>query len=359
MKKTLLISLVVIFALSMAVTNAMAATTISTNISTGGTLAVTGASTLTGNVTAAGTLAVTGATTQTGLLTTTAGITSGSNINSDTDSTDSLGITGTRWASTFSDNFTGNTITLDGATTVNVLTVTDNVADALSIVDGDSDLIVFDTRTGAEVVTITPNTAITGTLAVTGATTFTGAVTANGGITLGAGDDLIGSATSDITINTDKFTVAGDTGNTVIGGTLGITAGSATLTVGDVILTDGRLVMGTETGGTCSSGLVIDLATAAKGILTTIGETDTACAISFTNGTAGEFVVLSHDYTGTGVVTFADVTGFDASFTPVTSLCTGVDVGVTAANNDHFYLSGVMTSATEIMILGCTYFDAV
>lgn len=44
-----------------------AATTISTNVNTGGTLTVSGASTLTGNVSAAGTLAVTGATTLTGL----------------------------------------------------------------------------------------------------------------------------------------------------------------------------------------------------------------------------------------------------------------------------------------------------
>lgn len=73
-----------------------------------------------------------------------------------------------------------------------------------------------------------------GNLIVDGTTTLTGAVTANGGITLGDGDDLIGSSTSDITMNTNKFTVAGDTGNTVIagtatvGGTLGVT-GEATL----------------------------------------------------------------------------------------------------------------------------------
>jgi hypothetical protein len=65
-------------------------------------------------------------------------------------------------------------------------------------------------------------------LEIAGTSTFTGAVTANGGITLGAGDDLIGSSTSDITFNTDKFTVAGATGNTVIAGTLGVT-GVATL----------------------------------------------------------------------------------------------------------------------------------
>lgn len=58
--------------------------------------------------------------------------------------------------------------------------------------------------------------------------TVTGASTFNGSITLGAGDDLIGSSTSDITFNTNKFTVAGATGNTVIAGTLGVT-GVATL----------------------------------------------------------------------------------------------------------------------------------
>ena len=59
-------------------------------------------------------------------------------------------------------------------------------------------------------------------LQIAGTSTFTGAVTANGGITLGAGDDLIGSSTSDITFNTNKFTVAGATGNTIVAGTLDV-----------------------------------------------------------------------------------------------------------------------------------------
>lgn len=41
--------------------------------------------------------------------------------------------------------------------------------------------------------------------------------------TFGAGFDLLGSATSDITWNTDKFTVAGATGDVVIAGTLDVT----------------------------------------------------------------------------------------------------------------------------------------
>lgn len=53
--------------------------------------------------------------------------------------------------------------------------------------------------------------------------TVTTASTFNGSITLGAGDDLIGSSTSDITMNTNKFTVAGASGNTVVGGTLDVT----------------------------------------------------------------------------------------------------------------------------------------
>ena len=60
---------------------------------------------------------------------------------------------------------------------------------------------------------------------VTGITSLTAGATVidASGVTLAAGDDLIGSSTSDITFNTNKFTVAGATGNTVIAGTLGVT----------------------------------------------------------------------------------------------------------------------------------------
>ena len=98
----------------------------------------------------------------------------------------------------------------------------------------------------------TGNTAIAGTLGVTGASTFTAGITCNGGVTLGAGDDLIGSSTSDITINTNKFTVAGDTGNTSVGGTLGVTGattatGLITANGGVTIATTKNLVGGADT----------------------------------------------------------------------------------------------------------------
>jgi len=73
------------------------------------------------------------------------------------------------------------------------------------------------------------NRQFAGTLTVDGATTLTGAVGAAASITLGAGADLNGSSTSDITINTNKFTVAGDTGNTVIAGTASV-GGTLTIT---------------------------------------------------------------------------------------------------------------------------------
>jgi len=48
----------------------------------------------------------------------------------------------------------------------------------------------------------------------------TGGDMGGGHVQLLAGMDLLGSATSDITINTNKFTVAGATGNTLVAGTL-------------------------------------------------------------------------------------------------------------------------------------------
>jgi len=52
------------------------------------------------------------------------------------------------------------------------------------------------------------------------ALTASGLITANGGVTLGAGSNLIGSATSGIAINTNKFTVDGATGDTSLAGNL-------------------------------------------------------------------------------------------------------------------------------------------
>jgi hypothetical protein len=65
-------------------------------------------------------------------------------------------------------------------------------------------------------------------------------------IELLAGKDLLGSATSDITI-TDKFTVAGATGNTVVAGTLDVT-GIMTTTAASVLGDGSTLAAATESG---------------------------------------------------------------------------------------------------------------
>lgn len=67
-----------------------------------------------------------------------------------TDSDLDIGSTTKRFSIVFTDNLTGNTITLDGTTGVNVLTITDNVADALSVVNGSDDFMVYDTTNSAE-----------------------------------------------------------------------------------------------------------------------------------------------------------------------------------------------------------------
>lgn len=69
----------------------------------------------------------------------------------------------------------------------------------------------------------TASLTLSGALEVGTTLTVTGESTFNNHINLGAGDDLIGSATSDIAFNTTAFTVAGATGNTSVGGTLGVT----------------------------------------------------------------------------------------------------------------------------------------
>ena len=225
-------------------------------LSVGGTLGVTGVLTgtsldISGDIDVDGTTnldvvdidgAVDIATTAlvTGVLTTTAtqvatgGITSGSNIVSDTDSTDDLGTTSVRWANLFVDSITatdqitatGFTGTLDGilgsgaaaaatvttldtsgAVNLNLVTDSSSSTSGALIVDGGvgiakklyvgTDLDV-DGTTNLDVVDIDGAVDMASTLQVDGISTFTGQITANGGmefvdnkkLTFGTGDDL-------------------------------------------------------------------------------------------------------------------------------------------------------------------------
>lgn len=117
------------------------------------------------------------------------------------------------------------------------------------------------------------NTAVAGTLAVTWASTLTWAVWCAASITLWAWADLIGSSTSDITINTNKFTVAWATGNTVIAGTLWVT-GNATLS--------GKIINAGITSTSWAGAVAI------TGSVHEVTTTGTGDALTLADGTAGQ-----------------------------------------------------------------------
>jgi len=157
------------------------------------------------------------------------------------------------------------------------------------------------------------NVTVGGTLGVTGTTTAaaitaSGLITANGGVTLGAGDDLIGSATSDITINTDKFTVAGATGNTVVAGTLNVTglAQSSTYNFADATAVAGTadaITIDFTTDVTVSEGTMVTFIaeSANTGAATLDVDGAGALAINKYNGAKG--AISANDIRSAQVVT--------------------------------------------------------
>ncbi len=168
------------------------------------------------------------------LITTQAGITTGDNIVSDTDSTDSLGTSLVRYLSVFADLFTGERIVLDGVTGANEIAITDNVADGLSITEGTNDLITIDTTDGTEIVEITPNTAISGIALLNNTTSSTdkdtGALVVQGGtgieenLNVGGNSNLTGTLDVDgiTTLNNTTTSSDKDTGALVVEGGAGI-----------------------------------------------------------------------------------------------------------------------------------------
>jgi hypothetical protein len=161
----------------------------------------------------------------TGLLTATGGVTSGSNIVSDTDSTDNLGTTSVRWANLYVDSI-GDT------------------GQALAITAGSNNVNVT-----------------AGTLALTGAQTIsstlgvTGLITASGGVS-GA---LTGNVTGNISGNVTGGTISGTTGT--FSSTLAVT-GVSTLTgrvgIGGSTITDSHLLNIQGSTSTDNVGVVLN-----------------------------------------------------------------------------------------------------
>lgn len=84
---------------------------------------------------------------------------------------------------------------------------------------------------------------------ITGSLSVAGSPVTTGWVILGAGENLVGSSTSDIIIDTNKFKVAWATGNTVVAGTLDVTG---KVTADDVDLASWAVVAGL---GTWANGI--------------------------------------------------------------------------------------------------------
>ena len=100
----------------------------------------------------------------------------------------------------------------------------------------------------------TGNTVVAGTLNATGAATLSSTLDVAGDVDVNSGKFAVTASDGSLAISSNKFTVAGDTGNTVVAGTLNATGAtlSSTLDVaGDVDVNSGKF---TGTGNTVVAG---------------------------------------------------------------------------------------------------------
>ncbi|MBT5345996.1 hypothetical protein HOK96_03045, partial [bacterium] len=207
---------------------------------TAGTVAVTG------NETVSGTLGVTGVGTFTAQSVHSAGLQSGGNVVSDTDSTDNLGTAAVRWANVYTDSIGDSAQTLDvGATTMSfdaASTIDTSGNNALAVNTGTANLNIT-----AGTVAVTGNETVSGTLGVTGVGTFTAQSVHSAGLQSGGNvvsdtdstDDLGTSSIRWANVYTDSI---GDTGQA-----LTVTAGAnnVNVTAGTVAVTGNETVSGT------------------------------------------------------------------------------------------------------------------
>jgi len=189
-------------------------------------------------------LALSGTFESTGLVTATAGITSGSNIVSDTDSTDDLGTTGVRWRNLYVDDVTvtnnvsiGGTLTLTGGLTLNGnVAIGDSASDTLTVNSTITSNLIFTDNTydiGASGATrprdlhLSRNALMGGTLGVTGLITATGGV--SGALTGNVTGNVTGNLTGNVTGNVTGDVTGDVTGNisgNVTGGTISGSTGT-------------------------------------------------------------------------------------------------------------------------------------
>ena len=219
---------------------------------------------LNGNLDVSGTALVTGVLTATATSVHTGGITSGGDIISDTDSTDSIGSTGVRWLKGWYDTLTAGTLTIgsgsitdssgaisfgnENLTTTGIVTAAGTSVFTNLDISGDIDV---DGTSNLDIVDIDGAVNMATTALVTGVLTTTATQVATGGITSG----------SDIISDTDSTDSLGSTGVRWLKGWFDtLTAGTLTIGSGSIDDTSGSLALGSTnlTGvGTIGSGAIV------------------------------------------------------------------------------------------------------
>jgi hypothetical protein len=135
----------------------------------------------------------------------------------------------------------------------------------------------------------TGNTAVLGTLGVTGAAMLSSSLAVNSDFTVATNKFKVTASDGSLAITTDKFTVAGGSGNTLIAGTLGVT-GSTTMasTLGVTGATTMASTLGVTGATTIASNTAVGgtLAVAGASILT--GAATLQSTLSVTGNTAIE-----------------------------------------------------------------------
>jgi len=130
--------------------------------------------------------------------------------------------------------------TLNLATQANSVTILDDNAAALDINEGGTSYIKLVTTNGGEKIALGKNVEVTGTIDVSSSATVN-SLTSNGAI----------AAAGSLSINTNKFTVASGTGNTVVAGTLngqGAVDFDSTLNVDGATTLNGAVTLGDAAG---------------------------------------------------------------------------------------------------------------
>ena len=346
---------------------------------------------LNGNLDVSGTALVTGVLTTTATQVATGGITSGSSIVSDTDSTDDLGTTSVRWANLFVDGITatdqitatGFTGTLDGilgsgaaaaatvttldtsgAVNLNLVTDSSSSTSGALIVDGGvgiakklyvgTDLDV-DGTANLDIVDIDGAVNMATTALVTGVLTTTATQVATGGITSG----------SDIISDTDSTDSLGSTAVRWLKGWFDtLTAGTLTIGSGSVTDSSGAISFGNENLTTTGTATAASLALATGATVTGVdnGTLGTSATLLATQGaiktyvdaqvdtadTLAEVLALGNTTGGTDLAVSA---GDDITFTDSSKAIFGAGSDLQIYHDgSHSYIEDAGTGSIKIKV---------